>query len=44
VQAAHPVATVDAGGELRVRRGSDERLLLDLRREPVTGLRLGGEA
>lgn len=35
------IAGVDGGGELRVRGGGEERLLLDLRREPVTGLRLG---
>ena len=40
--ACEVVATVDAGGELRVRREGDERLLLDLAREPVTGLRVGG--
>ncbi|HEX6492895.1 MAG TPA: AIR synthase related protein, partial [Candidatus Dormibacteraeota bacterium] len=34
------IATVDGGGELRVRRGADERVVLDVRREPVTGLRL----
>jgi selenophosphate synthetase-related protein len=37
------IATVDGGGELRVRRGEEERLLLDLRTEPVTGLRLRRE-
>jgi uncharacterized protein len=39
-----PIATVDASGELRVRGGGGERLVLDLRREPVTGLGLLGEA
>jgi selenophosphate synthetase-related protein len=34
------IATIEGGGELRVRGGGEERLVLDLRREPVTGLRL----
>ena len=40
--ACEVIATVDGGGELRVRRGADERLVLDVRHEPVTGLRLAG--
>jgi selenophosphate synthetase-related protein len=36
--ACSSIATVDGGGELRVRGGGGERLVLDLRREPVTGL------
>ena len=42
--ACAPIATVDGSGELRVRGGGEERLALDLRREPVTGLGLLGEA
>jgi len=38
--ACEVIATVDGSGELRVRRSGGERLLLDLRREPVTGLKL----
>jgi hypothetical protein len=34
------IAGIEGGGELRVRGGGEERLVLDLRREPVTGLRL----
>ena len=41
--ACEVIAAVDGGGELRVRRGGDERLVLDVRREPVTGLRLSGD-
>jgi uncharacterized protein len=36
-----PVAVLDGSGELRVRLGDAEALLLDLNREPVTGLREG---
>jgi selenophosphate synthetase-related protein len=42
--ACEVIATVDGGGELRVSGGGEERLVLDLRREPVTGLRLRSEA
>lgn len=38
------IATVDGGGELRVRGGGAERLVFDLRLEPVTGLGLLREA
>ncbi|MEA2669875.1 MAG: uncharacterized protein QOG45_95 [Chloroflexota bacterium] len=38
--ACEVIATVDGGGELRVRGGGEERRVLDLRTEPVTGLRL----
>lgn len=38
--ACEAIAGVVGGGELRVRGGGQERLLLDLRREAVTGLRL----
>ncbi len=38
--ACEVIATLDGGGELRVRGGGEERLVLDLRSEPVTGLRL----
>lgn len=38
--ACEVIATVDGGGELRVRGGGEERRVLDLRSEPVTGLRL----
>jgi hypothetical protein len=36
------IAHLDGSGELRVRDSEEERLVLDLRREPVTGLRLQG--
>jgi selenophosphate synthetase-related protein len=42
--ACEVIATLDGGGELRVRGGGGERLVLDLRHEPVTGLGLRGEA
>jgi selenophosphate synthetase-related protein len=38
--ACEVIATVDGGGELRVRRGPEDRLVLNVRREPVTGLKL----
>jgi selenophosphate synthetase-related protein len=36
--ACEPVAVLDGSGELRVRLGDEQALVLDLNREPVTGL------